>query len=454
MAEPRRRRAWIALAAGVGVVLTYLLWPARRPSVLLITIDSLRPDFLSCYGSARYATPRIDALAAAGVLFAQAICDVPWTRASMASVMTGRYATAHRVRSLYERLSAGNLTMAETFRKAGYLTGAIVSTFQLDHVFQLDQGFDTYDDRFDAALLPSTTRPLHMASIFYGDLRDDRAFRRGKLLNDSLRGDALSSDAAIGWLRRVGERRFFLWVHYSGPDPSEKVAKHPRSALPTDNDIGRLLQALADLGLDQDTLVVLHADHAQSMLAHSRYGQGTDLYESSLHVPLLMRWPRGLPAGRRVNALVRLVDVFPTVADLAGLPAPAPVDGHSIASLARGTDERGANEVYCETFLSAAAAASRETTGPDGSPLRFGFVRRGIRSERWKYIRNEPSSLIDVPSPADVPEEVRRALMSEELYDLMHDPEERQNVIDREAATAAELRTRLEGYMRRPQPTG
>lgn len=450
MAAPRSKRAGVTLGAGVAVVLMYLCWPARHPSVLLISIDWLGPDSLSCYGNTRNATPHIDALATEGVLFTQAICDVPWTRASMASVMTGRYATVHGVRSVFDQLSDGSPTLAETFQKAGYLTGAVISTFQLDHVFQLDQGFDTYDDQFNAALRPSVTHPLHMASMFYGDLGDDRTFLRRKVWNNSLRGDAASTDAAIGWLQRLRGRRFFLWVHYSRLDPSQKARTYSPNAAPTDVEVGRLLQALAELGLAQNTLVVLHADQGRSGPEHGPSGPGTRLYESNLHVPLLMRWPQRLPAGRRVNALVRLVDIFPTVADLAGLQPCAHLDGRSFAGLARGNDERGADEVYCETFLSATAVASREATGPDGSPLRFGIVRRALRDERWKYIRNEPSPPIDLPSAPRVPEEVQRAFASEELYDLTHDPDERHNIVEQEGVAAAGLRTRLDRYVVSP----
>jgi arylsulfatase A-like enzyme len=455
------RRTCTLLMAGTVTAVAIACWPARRPNVLIITVDALRPDYLSCYGGAAVATPHIDALASGGVLFAQAVCDVPWTRASMASVMTGRYATQHQVRTVYERLGSERPTMAEAFQKAGYRTGAVVSEFQLDHIFQLDRGFDTYDDRFDAAMMASAPRPLHVASIFYGQLDQDRAFRRHKLHNDSRREDALTSDAAIGWLRHAGAQPFFLWVHYFGThellrvhaDPEAVMAQYPRDAARVDSEVGRLLRALAAFGFDQNTLVVLHADHGQDLLEHGGVGHGNDLYESSLRVPLIMRWPRGLPAGRRVDALVRLVDIFPSVAELAGVPIPADLAGRSLVGLARGTDARGADEAYCETFLPATAAASQKTTDPDGHQLRFGFVRRGIRSERWMYIRSEPGRLVDIVSPDAVPLALQRAGTREELYDLTRDPAERHNLIGSEGAVAAELRARLERHVPLP-PAG
>src|SRR2546425_478754 len=115
----RRHLTWSAVMAGAAV-LTWGLWPPPRPNILLITVDALRPDVLSCYGGRRGATPHLDAIAKRGVLFTQAECDVPWTRGSLASVMTGRYATTHRMRSYFDRLPLDAVTMAEVFQRAGY----------------------------------------------------------------------------------------------------------------------------------------------------------------------------------------------------------------------------------------------------------------------------------------------------------------------------------------------
>jgi arylsulfatase len=450
-----RRRAWIPLLAG-ALLLGWMMWPARRPNVLLITIDALRPDFLSCYGGTHAATPHLDALADHGVLFTQAVCDVPWTRASVASLMTGRYASAHRVRSPFHRLAESSATLAEAFRRAGYRTAAIVGSFDLDHIFRLDQGFDSYDDRFDEPVIVTTAeRPLHMPSIFYGEVDQDRRVRRLKLQSNAMRGDAEVSDAAIGWLRRAGARPFLLWVHYFGArerfplgaDGAQLQKLYEPAVQRVDGEVGRLLDAVAELGLEQHTLVVLHADHGQNLFERSGFGHGGDLYEPSLHVPLLMRWPRGLPSGHRVESLVRLVDVFPTLAELAGLDVPNALDGRGLARLIRGRDGGGPVDSYCETFMTATVMGSLSMVRPDGEPAGFGIVRRGIRTEAWKYIRSEPSPLIDVPAPQPVPADAQQAYASEELYDLRRDPQERTNVITKEAATAAALRTRLEQHV-------
>lgn len=451
---PRVRR-YTPIALVIAVVLAWLLWPARRSNVLLISIDTLRPDFLSCYGGTYQSTPHIDAMANAGVLFTQAIADVPWPRASMASVLTGSYAAAHHVRTVFDRLSEDSTTMAQAFASAGYRTGAVVSDFDLDHVFALDRGFQTYDDRFDTPLyVTGKERLVHLASIFYGDLQQDRRFRTRKLKADSLRDDPRITDAAMGWLRRIGAQPFFLWVHYSGPrarwtsseNLHDVLAEYQPAIQRLDVEVGRLMEALAVMHLDGNTIVVLHADRGAGVRERRFFVPGRNLYDASVRVPLIMRWPKALPAGTRTDALVRLVDLFPTLAELVGVSRPTGVDGRSLTALLQRGEHAGASETYAETYLPATAMASQVTTGPDGQPVRFGFVRRAIRTPRWKYIRNDPSPVIDVRAPAPVPEPLRQTLASEELYDLSADPSEQHNLIDSAPTTAAGLRSALDRY--------
>ncbi len=449
------RKAGLAGVALLGVA-TLLSWTTpRRPNVLLITLDSVRPDYLSCYGGTQVPTPHIDALAAQGVVFTDAVCDVPWTRASVASLMTGRYAATHGVRGPYDRLRDGVLTMAESFRRDGYRTGAVVATFDIDHIFRLDRGFETYDDRFEMPLLGSVERPAHVASVFYGDHALDRRMRWGKLHGDSLRPDEQTTDAAIAWLRRAGPRPFVLWVHYFaaherrpvGASVAKLVAQYAPGVRSADTAVGRLLTALTDLGLDGRTLVVLHADQGQNLLEHGSFGHGADLYEESIRVPLIMRWPGRLPASRRISDLVRLVDIFPTVAALVGVEAPRVTDGRRITALVSQPEAQAAEaEAYFETYGSALVGTAREVTAPDGTPLHLGFVGRGVRQGDWKFVRTEPSRLVDVPASAEPPESARRLFATEELYDLAHDPQERSNLVETAPTKAAALRQLLARY--------
>ena len=448
-----RRAALLLLLVGSIAAALYSWNALRRPNVVLITVDSLRPDYLSCYGRQRVATPRIDALANAGIVFTQAVTDVPWSRGAMASVMTGQYAFRHRVRSMYERLPDDAPTLAEAFRTGGYRTAAIVDSFDLDHIFRLGRGFDVYDDRCEEPVVGLNPRPLRLVSVYFGDMEQDRNWRRRKLRNNGMRSDERTTDAAVAWLRHIGGQSFFLWVHYFGarerwPDgvgAAELIAQYPERVAAADAAVGRLLQAIADFGLERQTLVVLHADHGRSLLEHGGVLLGGELYESSVHVPLIVRWPGALPAGHRVDTLVHLIDIFPTLADFAGLSTPRNLDGESLNGVIHGIGRRGAPEAYAETYVPATAPAGQETE-VDGEQGGFGFVRRAIRTQRWKYIRSEPSTPLAQPESAAPPPELPRQSAREELYDLSRDPGETVNLIDQEPAVATALRGQLEQH--------
>ena len=460
----RRICSGIAAAASLVVVSVGIVGcptTGGRPNVVLITVESMRPDYLSCYGGRQAPTPHIDALAHTGVLFAHAFSDVPWTRGAMASVLTGRYATQHGVRTPYALLPAGEVTVAEEFRAAGYRTAAVVSLFDLDHVFQFDQGFVDYDDRFTAPLSGTEDRLLHLASRFYGNTAEDRKFRRDKLRADAIRGDAEATDAALAWLRRAPRRPFLLWVHYfaghersaGGVDVARQVERYQPAVTHVDAEIGRLTDGLAALGLDANTVIVLHADQSRGLLDPGGAGRGGDLYDVSIHVPLIIRWPGHLPAGRSVESLVRLVDIFPTLAELAGVAVPPGLDGQSLVGLVDGGAPPLPRELYGETYRATVVGMGGQViSDAAGNVHHVGFVKRAVRTGRWKLIRNEPAKMIDAGGPDPLPESFRAALFSEELYDLLHDPAEQTNVIGQNPAVADDLRRRLDRYAQRSAP--
>src|ERR1700687_1387018 len=250
----------------------------------------------------------------------------------------------------------------------------------------------------------------------------------------------------------AGKRSFF-WGTPSGRGArwpagvgaGDLIAQYPGRVAAADAAVGRLLQAIADFGLERQTLVVLHADHGRSLLEHGGVLLGGELYESSVHVPLIVRWPGALPAGHRVDTLVHLIDIFPTLAYVAGLSTPRNLDGESLNGVIHGIGRRGAPEAYAETYVPATAPAGQETE-VDGEQGGFGFVRRAIRTQRWKYIRSEPSTPLAQPESAAPPPELPRQSAREELYDLSRDPGETVNLIDQEPAVATALRGQLEQH--------
>ncbi len=346
----------------------------ERPDVLLVTVDTLRPDALG-WVAGRNPTPAIDALASGGFRFPAAVAAVPLTLPSHASIMTGLYPRRLGLRDNGQALGPDARTLAEAMKARGYATAAFVSGYPLDSAFGLDRGFDVYDD----ALAPGTD----------GDLE---------------RGAGATVEAAVQWLARLptaGTRASapaFAWVHFYDPHypyepPLGFVREGERGAYDgevayVDDAVGRLSAAFARRG---EGLVVFTADHGESLGEHGEGTHGFFIYDSTVAVPLFFRWPGHVSAGSS-GAGARLVDVTPTILDLLGLPAIAGADGVSLRRTISG-GPAPAEPAYVETFQ------------PWHS---YGWAPLAA-------IRHRGMKLIDAP---------RR-----ELYDLAADPGEGRNVL-------------------------
>lgn len=455
--------ALLLAAAGVAAV-SCNRQPAPKPgsvNVVLITIDTLRADRLSCYGYTKAKTPRIDSLAADGVLFERAYCDVPWTTPSMSSVHTGLYATHHGFKSTYQQLDEANTTLAESLKSKGYTTAAFIGSFPLASSFRLNQGFDVYDETFDTPSVVGGKAKVdeHVPDTFHKNVDDQRLFQFLKSRADAFREDAKVSDAAIEWLAKKPRQPFFLWAHYFGPhersdeslgeqDAYDKTLRdYDPDLQKTDVAVGRLLDALARDGLDKNTLVILHADHGQSLGEHYYFGHGKNLFDPTLRIPLVMRFPEHLPAGKRVQTTARNIDIFPTVMELTGYGVPPGLDGTSLLAKARGETD-GEVEMYCETYLPATEAFGKLVRLEDNSIQRVGFVRRGVRTPEWLYLVNEPSPFLDYSNPPPVPEYVQKKYRTEELYDLHKDPGQANNLIGKGSGVEAKMRNKLAEYQK------
>ncbi len=460
-------RARIALCAAALAAIACGAAP-EPPNVLLVTIDTLRPDRLSAYGYARRDTPHIDAFAAEGALFEHALTDTPWTTASMSTVMTGTWPTIHGFKSTnVNRLALENVTLAELLRDAGFATEAVIGSFPLDAIYQLDQGFDRYDDAFTTPILvhPNHEKVEPLRSVFLESPEQQRMFVLSKSLNDSRREDAEVTDTAIERLRALADRPFFLWVHYFGPhdkpdwnipeplrDRRRLQAYDPDVAV-TDREVGRLLAALDELGLSGSTLVVFHADHGESLGEQGFVGHGQLLNEATMRIPLIVRWPGVIEAGARVESLVRNVDIFPTVLEAVGVESAVAPSGRSLLPLVRSSILPTASEeprvAYLESYYGAHTAFAMPVTLPDGSPAKVGIIRRGVRTQDWKLVRTEPYPLLDVSagSQPEVPAALRDALRVEQLYAVSADGGDSRDVIDQHPEVAAALRAELERHL-------
>jgi arylsulfatase A-like enzyme/tetratricopeptide (TPR) repeat protein len=358
-------------------------------NVLLISIDTCRADRLSCYGYSRPSTPNIDAVAKEGVLFRQAIAPVPMTLPSHSSMMTGSYPPVHGVRTNDGyHLGEANVTLAKLLRAAGYQTAAILGGFPLDVRFGLGQGFETYDGRFGAE----------------GGSHDRRSAEE-------------VTGRGLAWLDEHGQKPFFLFLHYydahapyQPPPPFDQQFADDLYAggiAYVDAWIGRVIARLRERGLYDNTLVVIVGDHGESLGEHGERTHSYFAYQATLHVPLVIRAP-GIGSAHAVEQTVNLVDIMPTALSVLGLERPKRVEGADLRPCLENKPWPGTPPTnYFESLQPAAF---------DCCPL------QGVVDGRWKYIR--------APRP--------------ELYDLTRDPNEHDNVVAKETATAARLRDRLE----------
>lgn len=383
-------KEWLGLGLAILVgVLADASSP--KPNVLLVSIDTLRYDYLGCYGNRVVKTPHFDALAARGILFENAVAHAVVTLPSHASILTGLYPTEHGIHdNAGYRLQEQHQTLAEFFGENGYDTGAFIASFPLDSRFGLTQGFDLYDDRY-----PSQRVVNEMAM-------PERT------------GDAVIA-AASSWLEARGETPWFLFVHLYDPHfPYEPPEEH-RRLYPTDayagevsfvdEQVGLLLASLEVRDLLDDTVILLTADHGEGLGEHGERTHGIFAYEATIRVPLLLAAPSVAP-GQRVQARARHVDIAPTLVELASLDAKTSFPGRSLARSAESPDSY---------FESLSTHLNR-----DWAPL------RGLYSGDLKYIQ--------LPIP--------------ELYDVARDPLERENLCSSNDPRCAKL-----GKMLRYAPT-
>ncbi len=315
---------------------------ARPPNLLLITLDTTRADHLGCYGDREAATPRLDRLAAEGALAAHAMSPVPLTLPSHASILTSHYPPRHGVRDNADfRLPESEITIAELLKTRGYLTAAVVGSVVLAAAQGLDQGFDVYDE---------PARKILPAARGTGVLYQPIAERPATEV----------TGAALGVLGKLSSGPFFLWVHYFDPHGDyappapwrERFASRPYDGeiAYVDSEIGRLLDGMKGRGMLDRTVVAVVADHGEALGEHGESTHGLLLYEGTLRVPMIVRYPGTVRAGVRIENPVSGVDLAPTLLDLMGLPGFADAQGLGFAATLRGGPEVPRGPLYAESL--------------------------------------------------------------------------------------------------------
>ncbi|HXE90164.1 MAG TPA: sulfatase-like hydrolase/transferase [Terriglobales bacterium] len=374
-----------------------------RPNVLLITVDTLRADRIGAYGATNVFTPAVDALAKDGILFERALAQVPLTLPSHAGILTGMYPFSNGVQDFTgQPLGPQFRTIAQSLKQNGYATGAIVSSFVLDRSWGLSRGFDFYFDMF-----AGTSFLTHDLALV--ERKGDR-----------------STDRALEWLGKNAARPFFLWLHLYDPhspyDPPEPFRSqyagraYDGEVAFADAQVGRVMEWLKKRRLYDNTLIILAADHGESLGEHGENEHGFFIYNSTVHVPLIVKPPaRPTRSERRIKRPVEILAIAPTIVGMLGIRDEIQKQFQAPSLLEPTSDDRPA---YSETFYPFSSFG--------WSPL------RSLQTERYQYI--------DAPKP--------------ELYDLVTDPGQKENLVGRQAAVAAVLKQKLAELQRRfPAPT-
>lgn len=403
--------------------------PAEKPSVILIMVDTLRRDRIGCYkdGNA-VATPNIDALAADGAVFDQVYAQATHTKPSTATLLSSRYPTEHRAIHKTDALPEGVTTLAELLADGGYYCGGIVTNINLAPIYNFQQGFHEY-----TYLPPKFFFGANEAAsrlVVYGVLRLIRMkIVKSKYVYHFYRSGETVTGYYDDFLKRNSDKTFFLFLHYM--DPHDPYFEHPfsglgyaRAAMPNpdpkfvepfkefyrqdaeylDTWIGEVITRLKDLGLYDNSLVILTSDHGEEFYEHGGWWHGTTLHEEQIRVPLIIKKPASEDAGTYSEKLCGLLDVPPTI--LAEL-------GSDLLPEMRGRDLFETNpedEFIPEIF----AEADHE-----------GNVVQMLRVGPWKYIKTNP----DNP----------RRRPARQLFFLPDDPDEMKNLIDAEPTKAEEM---------------
>lgn len=376
----------------------FVFWPTawganQRPSVVLISVDTLRADRLGCYGYKAIITPHIDAITSGGTRFTSVSSQVPLTLPSHVSLLTSTYPFSNGIRDNGQTLDVGAVTLATTLKAQGYRTGAFIASYVLDRRFGLSQGFDEYNESFDLDQ-PNSSDP--------GNVKRP--------------GDDVVQ-AATAWLGRNSQKPFFLFLHlydlhtpYRIPGRSGQLTYDAMLSY-EDGVIGRFWDSLARQGLIDRALIVFTADHGEGLGDHSEKAHGYFAYQSTLRVPVMMHWPRGTAFPPTTDEPAGLIDIAPTIIDYLGLPRPREFQGRSLMGSLRGRllkSDVYSESVYAHNHFGCSALLS-------------------LTDGKYKYIESTKP----------------------ELYDLSRDPREQNNLYSSQRALADGYRARIRALITR-----
>jgi arylsulfatase A-like enzyme len=454
-AEGRGRALTRPLYAALGVLLLATAWtgvarfvpvakyppppsrpaaPAGAPDVVLIVVDTLRADHLSCYGYTAIHTPHIDRLAGDGIRYASTFSQASWTRPSIATILSGLYPSSHGAIHKADILPDRVDTLAENLQRFGYRTVGFADNANISQAFNFQQGFDEYHYLAPSFFFLADESAAQLA--LYSGLRliRERFLSHWVDVHHYYQPAEVVTAEVTSWLAGGAERRpFFLFIHYmdahdpymvhpfngegyarvANPNPPQAVAERYRQLYDggivyLDEHLGALFDTLRTRNLYDRSLVILTADHGEEFQEHGGWWHGTTLYDEQIHVPLLVKPPGTSVAGRVIEELATSLDIAPTVLAAAQAPIPAAFQGH-VLPLDDGQPPAHQSVFSEEDFE--------------------GNVLQAVRTREWKLI----TANTDNP----------RGLPPEALFDVVRDPRETSNVRTTQPAAAEVLRAEM-----------
>ena len=399
--------------------------PARNVIVLLI--DTLRASKLSIYNpKTRVKTPALDAFAAEGTIFERSQTPENWTKPAVASVLTSLHPATHNTKEDASKLPRSALMLSEVYQKAGFETGSFIANGYVSNAFGFDQGWDHYTNYIRERRNTNASNVFGEAASWIEKNKDKRFFAYIQTIDPHVPYDPPDEFLKIydpePYNGQVRNRRTHLMLDgvkknpkkysFTKRDEERIEALHDGEISYHDEHFGRFLAKLRELGLEDDTVIVITSDHGEEFQEHGSWGHGHSVYQELLAVPLLFRWPGVVPAGARVGPVVSTMDIGPTVLEATGVPIPKEFEGHSLMGFMRGDWPMGPYVAFSD-FLD---------------------HRRVIRGGDWKLIV--------------------RGNLSQVIFDLQSDPWEKKELDGRANPIAQRYLRTLHGQFLGAQDRG
>lgn len=390
----------------------------RRPHIVIISMDTVRADYLGCYGNESIPTPHLDAIADRAIMFDRMFTPAVTTLSAHTSILTGTHPHRHGVGRNGMRVNGDNELLPELLKPAGYTTAAFVSAFPLSPDFDFHQGFDVFNDEFGTDE-PGGARSGDMTNAAVAEYLDacegeapmflfvhywdahypyqpsEEALARVADIKEEMPADAEMDATRAAYL--AGEQ---------GVTPEALRKRYAAEITEVDEHVGALIAMLEDHGILEDAIVVVTSDHGESVWDNEPYfDHGFDTYQSSAHTVGMVMMPQGAYAGTRIDTAVSTVDWAPSILAYTGLPTPDRVEGRDL-KLVEGAKDLRSEPVFIE--------ATRPHSFSDEFPWMNMALPNAVVEWPFKYV-------------------VNRATNERELYDLSTDPNEKMNLLDNDA---------------------